>query len=45
MTFRVSCTLCGLERSMDDVREILELQEAHQAEYHDRHVLEFEVDR
>ena len=40
VTYRVSCPVCDLERTMGELDDVLDLQDAHQAQSHDGHVLE-----
>ncbi|QLG29687.1 hypothetical protein HUG10_18955 (plasmid) [Halorarum halophilum] len=43
MTYIVSCSECNIRDEIEDPEEVLELQERHQAEYGDRHILEFHL--
>lgn len=43
MTYEVSCTCCDLDREMEDVDAVLDLEEEHQTRHGESHVLEFEL--
>lgn len=43
--YRVSCSECDFEETMESVDEILDRQEKHRHERGNEHVLEFEAER
>lgn len=42
MTYYVSCSKCELERQIEEFETIIALEEQHNEQYDDYHVLEFE---
>ena len=42
MTYIVTCTLCEFQREIDELEAVFEFRDTHQANYGDKHIIEFE---
>ena len=43
MTYTVTCTLCEFQREIDELDDVFEFRDTHQATYGDNHIIEFEL--
>lgn len=45
MTYSVTCAECEIQREIDELDDVYDLQEEHRAKYGRHHILEFQLVR